>query len=275
LLSLRGQQIGEIPSLPRRATELSVSPDGRMLAFSHGPYAGIWTIGVDGTNLRRVGRQKTTAPSWAPDGSTIASFGAGQIFTVGADGSDPWSFPACGEYWGSLIAHPKWSPDGETILCSWLSGIAGPSNLNVHVVTYNPDLDPVPGPDRLNQKPTILAGGDGVNAWDGDWSPDGTRIAFSRGETGRHFDIETADPRFDIWLMDADGSNDRPLVESDEEAEVGPFWSPDGTMIAYTSVGEARSVWVVDVASGGTRRVGPGTVFGWVNSTTLVVGRTL
>jgi hypothetical protein len=43
-------------------------------------------------------------------------------------------------------------------------------------------------------------------------------------------------------------------------------------MIAYTSVGETRSVWVVDVSSGVKRLVGPGTVFGWLTRTTLVVG---
>jgi Tol biopolymer transport system component len=118
----------------------------------------------------------------------------------------------------------------------------------------------------------VLAGESGVNAWDGAWSPDGTQIAFSRGDTGKDFDVKTASVSYDIWIMDADGSNQRPLVRSDKGAEVGPFWSPDGTMIAYTSVGETRSVWVVDVASERRQLVGPGTVFGWLTPTTLVVG---
>jgi Tol biopolymer transport system component len=95
-------------------------------------------------------------------------------------------------------------------------------------------------------------------------------IAFSRSAAGRF--EGWVDPSFDIWVMNADGSNQRALLVDDTTADVGPFWSPDGTMIAYTSVGETRSVWVVDVASGSSRLVGPGTVFGWVTPSTLIVG---
>jgi Tol biopolymer transport system component len=262
LMSLEGEKLGKIPNLPRTAVDVSVSSDGRMIAFSKAPYTGIWTIGVDGTDLQRV-EQHTTSPSWSPDGSRIASFGAGVVYTTDTDGNQRRTSLGCGIGFGSEVAYPKWSPDGSKILCTRLSG-SGDTHGNALVVWV------VPGSDQV--RPTVLAGESGVNAWDGAWSPDGTQIAFSRGDTGTDFDVKTATPSYDIWIMDADGSNQRPLVKSDKGAEVGPFWSPDGTMIAYTSVGETRSVWVVDVASGRTRLVGPGTVFGWVTATTLLVG---
>jgi Tol biopolymer transport system component len=264
LMSLEGEKLGKIPNLPRTAVDVSASPDGRVIAFSEGPYTGAWTIGVDGTNLHRVERH-TTPPSWFPDGSRIASFAAAQVYTTDTDGNPRPRSLGCGTSLGSIIAYPKWSPDGTKILCTRISGGGDTPSGNAQVVWI------VPGSDQPGQF-TVLAGESGVNAWDGAWSPDGTQIAFSRGDTGTVFDPNTASPSYDIWVMDADGSSQRPLVESDESADVGPFWSPDGSMIAYTSVGETRSVWVVDVSSGVKRLVGPGTVFGWLTRTTLVVG---
>ena len=67
---------------------------------------------------------------------------------------------------------------------------------------------------------------DGQTATDEDpaWSPDGTRIAFTRNGA-------------DIWAMNADGSGPANLTNtpntSDDEVE--PAWSPDGRKIAFTS----------------------------------------
>jgi Tol biopolymer transport system component len=265
LMSLDGERAGTIPNLPRRAADVSISPDGDEIAFSEGPYTGIWTMGIDGTNLQRIDRH-STSPSWSSDGTRIASFGAGTVSTTETDGTSRPRSLGCGTSLGSIIAYPKWSPDGEKILCTRISGSddAPDGNANAEVVWISP------GSDQPRQ--TTLAGEPGVNAWDGAWSPDGSQIAFSRGDTGTVFDPKAASPSYDIWIMDADGSGQRPLVQSDEGADVGPFWSPDGSKIAYTSVGDTRSTWVVDVSSGDARYVGSGTVFGWSTPTTLIVG---
>ncbi|WP_217913379.1 TolB family protein [Miltoncostaea marina] len=57
------------------------------------------------------------------------------------------------------------------------------------------------------------------------WSPDGLRIAFisTRGPGG------TAD----VWVMNADGSDQRRLTQESADASA-PSWSPDGGRIAYT-----------------------------------------
>lgn len=62
------------------------------------------------------------------------------------------------------------------------------------------------------------------------WSPDGSKIAFTRGP---------ADPSswaYDLYIMNADGSGIIRLTY-DEQYNVDPAWSPDGTKIVFTRGG--------------------------------------
>jgi dipeptidyl aminopeptidase/acylaminoacyl peptidase len=62
-------------------------------------------------------------------------------------------------------------------------------------------------------------------------SPDGSRIVFTRGGVDAVNDRRYSD----IWIMDADGTRKRFLVDG-----TSPVWSPDGTRIAYLASGEPR-----------------------------------
>ena len=64
-------------------------------------------------------------------------------------------------------------------------------------------------------------------------SPDGRHIVYVRTS----FDIRTDVPRSNLWAIDADGSNHRPL-RSGRQGHGSPRWSPDGTRIAYVSGAE-------------------------------------
>ena len=69
---------------------LEWSPDGSQLAFATDDPDGIWGIWViktDGTGYRRV-VIRGEDPSWSPDGSRISFRRAGTVFTVKVDGSD-------------------------------------------------------------------------------------------------------------------------------------------------------------------------------------------
>jgi Tol biopolymer transport system component len=59
------------------------------------------------------------------------------------------------------------------------------------------------------------------------WSPDGTKIAFSSSRDGVNGN--------QVYVMDADGSNQVRLTAPEEGQNFGPAWSPDGTQIAFTS----------------------------------------
>ena len=61
-------------------------------------------------------------------------------------------------------------------------------------------------------------------------SPDGSRIVYVRVS----HDIMTDRARRNLWTINTDGSNHRPL-RSESKNFLSPRWSPDGTRIAYVS----------------------------------------
>ncbi|MEO7684655.1 MAG: hypothetical protein ABIU86_12060, partial [Gemmatimonadaceae bacterium] len=61
--------------------------------------------------------------------------------------------------------------------------------------------------------------------WHPAWSPDGTKIAFSRGVSTNIRDI---------WTMNADGTLVAPLTNGLQGAQ-DPSWSPDGRKIALST----------------------------------------
>jgi Tol biopolymer transport system component len=75
------------------------------------------------------------------------------------------------------------------------------------------------------------------------WSPDGTRVAFVRD--------------FEIWVMNADGSEPRQLTAGPPEdfLDSKPVWAPDGARISFSRLNRTAKpvvseIWVVDEAGG-------------------------
>ena len=64
-------------------------------------------------------------------------------------------------------------------------------------------------------------------------SPDGSRIAYVRVS----HDIMTDRARRNLWIVNSDGTNNRPLL-SGIRSFSSPRWSPDSTRIAYVSAAE-------------------------------------
>jgi Tol biopolymer transport system component len=79
-------------------------------------------------------------------------------------------------------------------------------------------------------------------------SPEG-KIVFVRPST-EPSDHCFGQPCADIWVMDADGSNQTNLTNTPDTNEGQPAWSSDGTRLAFTSdqdeVGGFSDIWVMD-----------------------------
>ena len=111
---------------------------------------------------------------------------------------------------GELLGAPVWSTAGTHI--AFAANIGGEDG--IYVVGENGS-----GLNNL----TAPTGGGSHPAW----SPDGSRLAFSRDG--------------DIWVIDADGANETQLT--DTAVPVGdPLWSPGGESIAYLRVSRVEQL---------------------------------
>jgi tricorn protease len=90
------------------------------------------------------------------------------------------------------------------------------------------------------------------------WSPDGTRIAYFSDDTGEYeLRVRSHDGKGDVKTYKLNGAG----FYSD------PRWSPDSQKIAY--VDNSQTAFVIDLATGGTRKVGGNRVYTPVNPLSL------
>jgi TolB protein len=186
-----------------RGGDPSISADGTQVAYGGTarffPESNeeIFAMNADGSNVRNL-IDDPLGPEWPDDRSAVWSPDGQQLAFVRDEGSfyAIWTVNADGTVFTPLIGpavHPDWSPDGEHLVFESRGDI------------YVSDAD--------GYNPRFLTGsveGDSYPVW----SPDGTTVAFQRyrGSGNAH----------DIWLIDADGSNERLAIANALE----PDWQP-------------------------------------------------
>jgi len=232
--------------------EAYFSHDGKRLIFQS-TRAGRscdqqYVMNVDGSHVRRVsnGSGKTTCGYFMKGDRTIlfASSHASQnecpvrpdaskgyvwrlapfdIYTARADGSRLRRLTRYGVYTAEAVL----SPDGRRIVFTSLKD----GDLDIYVMNVDGS-----GVRRL----TDQIGYDG-GAW---WSPDGKRIVYRAHHPEAPEDVAryksllaerlVRPHRMDLWIMDADGRNQRRITQLGA-ASFGPSWTSDGERIVFSS----------------------------------------
>ncbi len=202
------------------------SPDGQKIAYVTGvtdPNSPlgfrqqIFVMNADGTNQINISNnlKNNNAPAWSFDGAKIVfiqielDFSATGLWIMNSDGTNQqkiFSNPAFSWY-------PAYSPYGNKIAFS--NGIDGDDEIYV-INVDGTGLQQLTFNDAHDYGP--------------DWSPDGLKIAFNRERFGRANGSLAGNG--DIYVMDADGSNQTPLTQHGR-ANFYPIWSPDGSQIIF------------------------------------------
>src|SRR5882724_4433863 len=261
-----GSNVQRLTNNPASDSSPKWSPDGMKIAFassrddtSVGCTSGggckheIYVMNADGTNQTRTNNTGffplewfssiDDSFDWSPDGTRIVfesghddgsgSF-IGSISVMNADGSNVRRLT---NYPGFDYS-PKWSPDGTKI--AFVRGdIFDQSSREIYVT--NADGSNV---QRLTSYPT----------WNADprWSPDGTKIAFVRRRVGTPQCPSGAFCSYEIYVMNANGTNQTRLTDS-PAGDYSPIFSPDSSKIAFISHRDGNSDIYVMNADGSSQ----------------------
>ena len=188
----------------------------------------------DGSNPRRLTENMVGdfLPALSPDGKKIVfdsnrlrlptePVNTSDLFLMNTDGTEQ-TFLIRG-------SSATWSPDGRNIVFhASASGTGLPTTTDPGAATSDSDIFVANVDDLLAgvAQPQNITNSSGIIDNDPNWSPDGTKIAFTRHPA------QAPPSEADIYVINPDGAALTRLTFNDYE-ERGPQWSPDGSRIVF------------------------------------------
>jgi Tol biopolymer transport system component len=239
-----------LPDATYNAFHPDWSPDGARIAFEAETGGGseIWVVNADGTNAATIVPRSSDCaiscgdvafPAWSPDGSKIAfvrfQFGGGGLEAAVIEVQDIASgdrqvfFKAPSK---TALNYPRWSSDGRSIVFEMTrypdtqmnSGTATGSAIAVIDVTGE------------GAKPVTLTDWS-MYATYPDWRPGSDEILFSTYDLG---EFQATDEPSNLYTIKSDGSGQtaRTTFGKAEQRATQPTWTPDGSRLIFTLVGQ-------------------------------------